>query len=71
MYNNKYNSKIITATITAISKDRDFYAIHDKDGVVAITKYISNTKDIVLGVPNKLHIREDYRRDESFLLEVL
>ena len=72
MYNdNRYNDKIVTINVTDVVKNRDIYEIHDEDGVVATTKFDTHINEIMIGRSNKLHIRQDYRNDNSYYLKTV
>ena len=71
MYNPRYSDKVIDVIVVAIAKNNDIYEIHDKDGVVATTKFDSRLNQIKIGKMNKLHIRQNYATDQSFYLKVI
>ena len=72
MYNNnRYNDKVIDVLVTDVVLNNKIYEVHNKYGVVATTKFDSHIKEIKIGKENKLHIRQDYQRDQSFFLKVI
>ena len=72
MYNdNRYNDKIITVTVTDVRQNRDIHEILCGDTVIATTKFDSHINEIKIGSVNKLHIRQDYRRDQSYYLKTV
>lgn len=72
MYNNqRYSDKVIDVVITRIEEDRHGYTLYDMESPIAFTKFNTHINEIELGRVNKLHIRQDYKNDNSYFLKVL
>ena len=72
MYNNsRYNDKVVDVVVTNVVKNNNIYEVHNKEGVVATTKFDSRINQIQIGKVNKLHIRQDYATDNSYFLKVI